>query len=182
MGRLKPEIEFIPRTLDNKPNLIEHCGAVTRELLRECIKVAIIWDLFPPWREKGIRPCRREDREAIMQALQTERVDLDKVVLVCIQEELEAWLLADHRAVMTMLAPLKHPHPVGRIPRFSNPDRIRDPKARLTRIFNQELGPNRRYVDYLHALRIAEQIPDFQRIRRSDSFRRFAGKIACVAL
>jgi hypothetical protein len=182
VGRLKPEIEFIPRTLDNKPNLIEHCGIVANELLRECAKVAIIWDLFPPWREKKIRPCRREDRKAIIQALQSEGVDLDKVVLVCIQEELKAWLLADRRAVSAMLARLKQPHQVGKIPRFSNPDRIRNPKARLTKIFNEELGPNRRYVDYRHALRIAEQIPDFQRLRRSDSFRRFALKIACVAV
>jgi hypothetical protein len=71
---------------------------------------------------------------------------------------------------------------VGRITKYSNPDRIRNPKARLTRVFNQELGSNRRYVDYQHAVKIAEQIPDFQRLRRSDSFRRFALKIACVAL
>lgn len=181
-GQLKPGVEFIPRTLDNKPNLIEHCGAVARELLKQCVKVSIIWDLFPPWRERGIKPCRREDRTAILQSLRSEGVDLNKIVLVCIQEELEAWLLADHRAVSAMIAPLKHPHPIGRISKFPNPDGIRNPKARLTKIFNQELGPKRRYVDYQHAIRIAEQIQDFQRLRRSDSFRRFALKVTCVAL
>jgi hypothetical protein len=110
--------------------------------------------------------------------LQAEEVDLDKVFLVCIKEMLEAWLLADHRAVTAMLQPLKHPHPVSRISRFSNPDSIRNPKKRLTRIFTQELGPRRRYVDYRHALLIARQIADFTKIRRSNSFQRFRSKVA----
>jgi hypothetical protein len=94
------------------------------------------------------------------------------------EEELEAWLLADYRAVTAMLQPLKHPHPVGRISRFSNPDGIRNPKKRLTKIFTQELGAGRRYVDYQHAIMLAREIPDFNRIRRSDSFKRFALKVA----
>ncbi|MFC1815950.1 hypothetical protein ACFL0M_08415, partial [Thermodesulfobacteriota bacterium] len=71
--------------------------------------------------------------------------------------------LADYRAVTVMLQPLKHPHPVSRISRISNPDSIRNPKMRLTRIFTQELGPRRRYVDYQHALLIARQIAAFKR-------------------
>jgi hypothetical protein len=106
------------------------------------------------------------------------KVNLNKVFLVCIQEELEAWLLADHRAVTAMLKPLKHPHPVSRISRFSNPDSIRNPKQRLTRIFTQELGPRRRYVDYRHALLIAREIADFTKLRRSLSFQRFALEVA----
>jgi hypothetical protein len=182
LNRLNPNIQFIPRTLDNKPNLIEHCGTVSRELLKECEKVAIVWDLYPSWRPKGIRPCRHEDRVAIMQALYSEEVNLDRVVLICIQEELEAWLLADSRAVAAMLTLLKHPHAVGRIPKFSSPERIKNPKARLNRIFNRELGSTRRYVDYHHAVKIAEKIPDFQKLKRAETFRRFALKIAGVAI
>ena len=176
--KLDPTIEFIPSTLDNKKNLVEDCGAVAKALLKECEKVIVVWDLYPSWREKGMKPCRHEDRQAIFQSLQAENVDLDKVFLVCIKEELEAWLLADYRAVTAMLQPLKHPHPVGRISKFSKPDRIRNPKKRLTKIFNQELGPRRRYVDYRHAILIAKEIPDFNKIRRSESFKRFALKLA----
>jgi hypothetical protein len=129
-----------------------------------------------------MKPCRHEDRQAIFQSLQAENVDLDKVFLVCIQEELEAWLLSDYRAVTAMLQPLKHPHPVNRIKRFSNPDSIKNPKKRLTKIFTRELGPRRRYVDYQHALLIAREIADFTKIRRSDSFQRFAFKVAGVEL
>jgi hypothetical protein len=78
------------------------------------------------------------------------KVNLNNVFLVCIQEELEAWLLADHRAVTAMLKPLKHPHPVSRISR----------------------------VDYRHALLIAREIADFTKLRRSLSFQRFALEVA----
>jgi len=161
---------------------LEECGLVAKALLRECEKVIIVWDLYPTWREKGIRPCRHEDRQAIFKSLRTELVDLNRVFLVCIREELEAWLLADNRAVSSMLQPLKHPHPVGRITRFPKPDRIRNPKKRLIKIFTQELGAGRPYVDYRHAIMLARKISDFSRIRRSDSFKRFALKIAGLEL
>ena len=180
--KLDPTIEFFSSTLDNKKKLIEDCGAVAKVLLDECEKVIVVWDLYPAWRERGMRPCRHEYRQAIFRSLQAENLDLDKVFLVCIQEELEAWLLADDRAVTAMLQPLKHPHPVSRIKRFSNPDSIRNPKMRLTRIFTHELGPRRRYVDYQHALLIARQIADFTKIRHSNSFQRFALKVAGMEL
>jgi len=180
--KLDSTVEFVPSTLDNKKNLVEDCGAVAKVLLDECEKVIVVWDLYPNWRPKGIKPCRHEDRQAIFQSLQAEKVDLDKVFLVCIQEELEAWLLADYRAVTAMLQPLKYPHPVSRISRFSNPDSIRNPKKRLTKIFTQELGPRRRYVDYRHAILIAREIEDFTKVKRSNSFQRFALKVAGLEL
>lgn len=88
--KLDPTIEFISSTLDNKKKLLEDCGAVAKALLDECEKVIVAWDLYPAWREKGMKPCRHEDCLAIFQSLQSEKVDLDKVFLVCIQEELEA--------------------------------------------------------------------------------------------
>ncbi len=33
VARLKPEIEFVSRTLDNKPNLVNECDPVTDVLL-----------------------------------------------------------------------------------------------------------------------------------------------------
>ena len=60
--------------------------------------------------------------------------------------------------------------------------KIRNPKMRLTRIFNQELGAGLRYVEYQYAIMIAREIQDFSRIRRSDSFKRFALKVAGLEL
>ena len=176
--KLDPTIEFVPSTLDDKKKLVEDCGAVAKILLNECEKVIIVWDLYPAWRPKGIKPCRYEDRQSIFQSLHAENVNLNKVFLVCIKEMLEAWLISDNRAIKAMLATIKHPHKVGRIPKISKPDNVINPKKRLTKIFTQELGPRRRYVDYRHALLIAREIADFTKIRRSDSFQRFKLTVA----
>ena len=178
--KLDPSIQFKPSTLDNKKKLVEECGPVAKTLLIECEKVIVVWDLYPAWREKGMKPCRYEDRQAIFQSLKSEDVDLTRVFLVCIREELEAWLLADNRAISAMLKPLKHPHPVGRISSPRHPDRISNPKKRLENIFRQELGY--KYVGTRHALFISREIPDFNRIRRSDSFKRFVLKAVGLEL
>ena len=172
--RLDPNIGFVPVTLDNKPNLVEQCGEVAKILLQECRKVIVIWDLYPPWRD--VKPCRYEDRQNILSSLQCQNIDLNRVTLVCIREELEAWLMADIRAVTAVIAKLKHPHQVGRISQPRNPDNIPKPKTKLIKIFNQELRS--RYVDTQHALWIARAIPDYTRIRRSESFNRFALKVS----
>jgi len=174
--QLDPEIEFVPATLDNKPNLIEQCGEVAKILLDECEKVLVVWDLYPAWRERGDKPCRFQDRQDIFTSLTARNVDLNHVKLVCIREELESWLIADKRAVSAVIAKLKRPHPVGNIPQVRKPDTIHKPKAALMKIFKQELG--RRYVDTWHAILIARAIPNCTKIRRSESFRRFAFEVA----
>ena len=176
--RLKPDLEVISETLDNKPNLIAECGTVTADLLDDgCEKVIIVWDLHPAWRERGGKPCRKEDCDAIHSSLDAAGVDAQKVALVCIEEELESWLIADERALEKVLS---KPHRRVRIRRRRNTKQLRNPKAILRDFFRQ----NRRgdYIDYYHAELIAKAIPDFQRLRRVDSFRRFAEKVADVQL
>ena len=179
---LNPDTEFVPIGMDNKPNLIECCGEFAKDLLRfdECEKVVIIWDLYPKHGQE--KPCRHQDREKILANLQAQGVDLNRVSLVCICQEFEAWLLADHRAVENMIAELKHPHSVGKIPKCKKPDSVNKPKTRLTKIFNQELGKHRRYIDYQDAIKIAQNITDFNKIKNSESFRRFALKVTGITL
>jgi len=72
------------------------CGKAAANLWPQgCVRVAIVWDLYPAWREREYRPCRREDRLAIHESLTAAGVDPDRIGLVCIREELEAWLIAD---------------------------------------------------------------------------------------
>jgi len=169
--RLRPEIEFVSRTLDVKVNLIRECGPVARVLLQDCEQVIIIWDLFPPWCKTA--PCLHQDRVDIFQSLQDAAVDQSRVSLVCVHEELEAWLLADKRALQTVIARFKRPHQVGRIKNYGSPDSIQKPKTKLNQLFQHELGRGRRYNDLQHAKMIVEAIPDLRRIRRSLSFQRF---------
>jgi hypothetical protein len=180
--KLRPDTKIDAQFMDEKKSLIENCGLVASILVESCDRVVILWDLFPAWREKHIKPCRREDRANIFSSLQASNVPMDKVALVCIEEELEAWLLADKRALKSMIAVCKHPHAVGNLTTFNNPERIDKPKTRLTKIFNKELGPNRRYIDYQDAIKIARAIPDFNKIKRSATFRCFAEKSVGVVL
>jgi len=184
-NNLNLNIEFKSISIGNKTNkdiLFENCGPAAKKMLEidRCEKVIILWDLYPNHKEE--KPCRRQDREKILDKLNAQGVDLNRVSLVCICQEFEAWLLADHRAVENMIAELKHPHSVGKIPKCKKPDSVNKPKTRLTKIFNQELGKHRRYIDYQDAIKIAQNITDFNKIKNSESFRRFALKVTGITL
>lgn len=171
--RLLPDIEVVSITLDDKPKLLRDCGPAAATLLRQgCERITIVWDLHPPWRKKKEPPCRKEDRETIHTSLSHSRVPIQQVALVCIKEELEAWLLADGRALSTVLS--RPAHPV-RVRDVKKPDRTQKPKTRLNKIFQQYSG--RPYVDLMYARKIVEALPDLTRIRRSTTFVRFAVKL-----
>ncbi len=171
-ARVVPGIEVSPATLDNKRKLIADCGPVAGQLLANgCRGVMIIWDLFPPWRG-NTRPCRREDRQAIHRSLRRANVPSGRVALVCVHEELEAWLLADRRALEAVLSTAAHP---VRIRHARNPDRLRNPKKHLGRLFLQHT--RRQYVDRYHAIQIATSLPDLSQLRRVATFARFADRL-----
>lgn len=170
--RIKPNLDITSITLDNKRNLVSECGKAAAQLLKDgCERVVIIWDLSPAWGEGN--PCRHDDREGIFRALAASKVDAEKVALVCIQEELEAWLLADERALNTVLSRPTHPISIKRIRR---PEQEHNPKKRMTQIFRE--NSRRPYNDLLDAEKIAKAMPDFARLRRCDTFVRFARKVA----
>jgi uncharacterized protein DUF4276 len=171
--RIAPEIELIRTTLDNKPRLVTQCASAAARLLEDgCERVVIIWDLFPAWRQPRETPCRRRDRTEILQALAMAGMKNPPVYLVCIAEELEAWLLSDERALSAILSTPAHPVRVSRLPR---PEIVRNPKVRLLKLFQQ--NHRGRYNDVFHAIKIVEAMPDLARIRRCPSFARFVEKV-----
>lgn len=90
--------------------------------------------------------------------------------------------MADTRALDAFLSRLRHPHRLGnKLKGYKAPDRqIKRPKSELIRLFQRELGKTRKYNDLNHALPLAQAIPDWSKLRRSDSFHRFAMKAARV--
>lgn len=171
--QIRPGITISWATHRNKPDMIANCGRAVVQLLKDgCKRVIILWDLFPPWRKSGQKPCRREDRLAILKSLKLAGVEKSPVFLVCIREELEAWLLADGRAVTAVLS--TEAHPARRVADSRNPDHVGNPKRRLKRLFRE----NRRgeYNDLVHAIKIIRQA-DLNKLRRSDSFCRFEEKL-----
>ncbi|KKJ00382.1 hypothetical protein PROH_12100 [Prochlorothrix hollandica PCC 9006 = CALU 1027] len=170
---LQPELEIMSVTLDNKPKLISDCGKAAAQLLQNgCDRVLIIWDLYPAWREKKQKPCRRDDRLAIHKSLEHSGVPLAKTHLICITEELEAWLIADGRAISAVLSTSTHP---VSIPDKKKTETVKNPKKYLMKLFKEQTG--KPYSDLQHAEKIARQMPDLHKINRCPSFARFAAKI-----
>lgn len=176
-SRLSPGIETSHVTLDNKPKLIRDCGEATKKLLvvDECLHVFIIWDLYPAWREKGVRPCLKEDRDAIFESLDGASVDSSKVTLVCIKEELEAWLIADHRALSAVLSTPAHPVWARK---HKKPEEVCNPKKTLTSMFRS--SRHKMYVDRWHAIQIVKALPDMGRLGRLPSFQRFSETLETI--
>lgn len=172
IGRLDPDIEFESITLDNKPNLIAKCGGAASQLLAGgCDHVVVVWDLYPAWRIAAHPPCRFEDRQSIFQSISDAGVATIDVSLICIEEELEAWLISDERALSSILSTAAHPVSIRRNNQASS---TRKPKTALNQLFQRHRrGP---YQDLTHAIRIIRAIPDFQRLRRCESFQRFVLK------
>lgn len=95
---------------------------------------------------------------------------MDRIRLVCIEQMLEAWLLADERALSRFLTRPSHKIALRR--REKRLELIPDPKAKLIKLFKTKgHGP---YKDQKHAIRIARKVCDCARMQRSPSFRRFA--------
>jgi hypothetical protein len=171
--QLQHDIEIISVTLDNKPNLVAICGKAAAQLLNQgCDRVLIIWDLYPAWREKRQKPCRQEDRQEIYKSLKNAGVCLSSVHLICITEELEAWLIADGRAISAMLSTPEHP---VTIKDTKNSERKANPKKYLNQLFKANIG--KPYSDLQHAEKIVKKMSDLNKINRCPSFSRFASKI-----
>ena len=180
LSKLNVNIEMVARFLDNKQRLLSECGSVAAELLTSCSRVVVIWDLMPPW---GVgKPCRYDDKKKAFQSLKDANVPRRSVTLICIEQELECWLMADTRALGVILLKLKHPHRLNsKLKDYSKPDRqIGRPKTELISLFQRELGNTRKYIDRNHALLLAQEITDWSKLCRSASFCRFVEKAAGI--
>jgi hypothetical protein len=171
---IRPRIVPVSRTLDNKANLVKDAGRVAAALLADgCERVLIVWDLRPAWPEKKHKPCRHEERAAMLKALEVAGVANRPVFLVCVEQELESWLLADEAKISAYLSTSAHPFAASRV---RQPDRIKNPKALMMKHFGTRRG--RRYEDRIDAIRVLRAGSlDLRKLRRSPSFARFESKL-----
>lgn len=160
---LLPDVaEIRSSTLVNKNILKEACGLNAKVLLDTGYDpVVIIWDLWPAWRE-GL-PSREEDQKDILKSLNAAGVRPEQVNLVCVVEEMDAWMLADERAIKVVLEGLSS-HRVGTISVPNRPEKVHRPKDVLSRIFQAQKRPS--YNDYVHAPKIAKSLVDLKRLKR----------------
>jgi uncharacterized protein DUF4276 len=173
-SQIRADIMPVSRTLDNKENLLRDAGRVAAALLADgCERVLIVWDLRPAWPDRKHKPCRRVERVAILDAIVKAGVADRPVFLVCIEQELESWLLADEAKIAAYLSSDEHPYPVKRT---KNPDREQNPKAVMMNHFSDARGW--RYEDRTHAIKVMKATDtDLRKLRRSPSFARFEEKL-----
>jgi Domain of unknown function (DUF4276) len=170
--QIKPDIQIVSVTLDTKPNLVASCGRVAAQLIKQgCDRILIIWDLYPAWREKKQKPCRKEDRQAIQNSLANAGVTSTNVYLICIEPELEEWFLYDLTALSSVLSTTTHPVTIRKSPNGGT-----NPKKTLNKLFEENTG--KKYNDLIHADIIAKNISKLDKIaKKCQSFERFVRKI-----
>lgn len=174
VGRLYPETACEIHTMSNKLALIQDCGATARTLLDiGCSSVFVMWDLYPAWREHGVKPCRHNDRLAVLASLRNAGANAHRCHLVCVEEELETWLISDERALKQVLSTRSGKK---RITSHRQPEHVHKPKTVLIKMYEQLAG--KKYTDRVDAIEIVRAIPDFRRLRRCSTFVRFETKLA----
>lgn len=174
-SQLKPGESFVSRTLDTKLKLLEGAAGVARKLFDEegCDRVLIIWDLRPAWPDKKEKPCRAAERQTLLDALFNEGLNGRPVYLVCVEQELESWLVACDHAISALLSTPSHPYKARK---EKAPDEVGNPKSVMINHFKEARGM--RYDDRVHAVKVLKAAGlDLKRLRRSSSFSRFESKL-----
>jgi len=161
--------------MHNKAKLLQGAGRAAAELLATgCERVFVVWDLRPAWPDQSPRPCRKIERDQLQTVLKEAGVDASRVSLICVEQELESWLLADAEKLRRFLSTPAHAY--AEIPASKNPDLVPNPKAVVIKHFKAARGW--RYADTRHAIRVIESGPIvLSRLRRSASFARFEAKL-----
>ena len=173
-GQLKPGEKIISRTLDTKLKLLEGAAHVAKQLLAEgCNRVMIVWDLRPAWPDRKDKPCRAKERKTLLDGLANHGLATEPVYLVCVEQELESWVIACDHAISDYLSTPAHPYKAKRVRR---PDQEKNPKAAMMNHFESARGW--KYEDRVHAVKVLRAAPlDLNRLRCSVSFQRFEDKL-----
>ena len=115
------------------------------------------------------------ERQTLLNSLNRAGLADRPVYLVCVEQELESWLLADETKLAGFLSTSTHAYSVARV---RKPDHVGNPKSVVMNHFKEARGW--RYEDRVHAIKvIRHDVPNWARLRQSDSFARFEAKLTC---
>ena len=162
-----------PETLGNKNNVMNDGPLVAKTLLETgCDHVFIIWDRMPKW--GGTGKCEDHISE-LEEGLTRLEVDKTKVVMCCISEMLESWLIADGRGVDNWLA-TKTDRKIKGFGDHTEKEQT-GPKDRIKKHLREHYG-KWTYNDYQDNFAIVKHLPDFERAAKwNKSFGDFKGHV-----
>jgi hypothetical protein len=148
-------------TLIQKKRLINEGPVVAQGLIEidKCDYVFFIWDRKPRWEDR-LGNCQT-DSNKIATSLQGLGVDMNKIVLCCIDEELESWLISDSRGFMEWIRS-KTTHPLPEIGDHKKKAEQCSPKNKIKNYLNNHY-PTWKYDDIKDNVKIVECFPDFDR-------------------
>jgi hypothetical protein len=164
------EEDILP--MDNKKRLLQEAATAAVDLLQGgCHRVVILWDEEPAWPKKDDPLCWHQERQALLESLKGASGDVSAVHLVCIERAAESWLLHDAPLLSALLS--RPTHKV-KVKTPANPDRLRNAKGVLMRLFKKHGGE---YRDVTVARRLAAELDCLDRLLRCPTFRRFAERV-----
>ena len=167
----------------NKPELISKAGEVTAGLFETGYdRVLILWDIMPRW---GSPDGEAQDTQDLQVSLASAGVAAHPCLfLIAIHKMLEAWLLADGKALSAVLSRPAHPVKVSNT---GKADTVEDPKKTLENLFKRHgksfgIQPEQgTYLPKLVALRIAENVPaNFGQLGKLASFKKFGRSLTQI--
>jgi hypothetical protein len=151
-------------TLVHKKRLINEGPEVAQGLIEidKCDYVFFIWDRKPRWEDK-LGNCQT-DSDKITASLNRLGVDMNKIGLCCIDEELESWIICDSRGFMEWIRS-KTNHPLPEIGDHKKKTEQSTPKNRIKN-YLKNYYPTWNYNDIKDNIKIVERLPDFERAAR----------------
>jgi hypothetical protein len=172
----KVSIDCVISTMINKKLLLDGCAATARTLLNDgCDRVVILWDEDSPWtpeKDRSDKRCWRHERDGILAQIETERIPMDKVGLVCIEHEFETIMLYDTELLRSVVSAGKE-HP-AKIKKIKNPLSFDNPTVALRKLFRTHKS---RYNKAEVSSKFAMYLNGLDALQRCDSFRRLVEKI-----
>jgi hypothetical protein len=184
----RPKDQSVVIPMLNKGKLLSESPSEARKLLKSgCHQVFILWDWHPqesswiqnkktkPWK-KG--DCRME-ASLLRKALDADGMTADKVVLTCVSQEVEAWALADKRAIYQRLQNRLKNHPPKQIKvaKTARPEEEPNPERRLENIFRRNRSSLVKHSDVTEIIKYAAK-DCFRKWDVCPSFVRLVGKLS----
>ncbi len=174
--RISPDTEIHVRCMGSKGSFRTDAVKAAELLIAEdqCHEVFLVWDLQPEWADDRGKPfdCV-EECKALLAQFPPWKVS-QHIHLICITYMLEAWVVADERALATFFSTAAYK---AKVQWVKSPETEKDTKALLIDLCVSHRGRARRYQDRIDAVRILQACPDTSRLTDIPSFARFAEKL-----